>query len=96
MIHLREEDLEVLSHCLIIGQNSITVSSCCGLPSYFSFVMHSLFWGLANSCERMNYEKEMINFFYPLQQFGIHSKIFRQKQEKNDPAAADVIELTCK
>ena len=64
MIHLREEDLEVLSHCLIIGQNSITVSSCCGLPSYFSFVMHSLFWGLANSCERMNYEKEMINFIY--------------------------------
>ena len=63
MIHLREEDLEVLSHCLIIGQNSITVSSLCGLPSYFSFVMHSLFCGLANSCERMNYEKEMINFF---------------------------------
>lgn len=62
MIHLREDDLEVLSHCLIIRQNSITVSSCCGLPSYFSFVMHSLFWGLANSCERMNYEKEMINF----------------------------------
>lgn len=44
----------------------------------------------------MNYEKEMINFFYPLQQFETHSKIFRQKQEKNDPVEADVIELTCK
>ena len=49
MIHLRGEDLEVLSHCLITGQNSIIVPSCCGLSSYFSFVMHCSFCGLANS-----------------------------------------------